>query len=157
MCSSDLIQRTLLPVLLGWFASSPLPDQGLLGFRRVSDALGETPWYLRLLRDDSAVAERMARILSLSRLSTELLLAAPEAVAQLEHLEDLQPRGLEHLQSEFQLTAERHSDAASAVRVLRSLRRRELFRITSADVLGLVDAVTVCRALSDVKIGRAHV
>ena len=32
------IQRTLLPVMLGWFAAGPDPDAGLLGFRRVSDA-----------------------------------------------------------------------------------------------------------------------
>ena len=37
------IQRTLLPVMLGWFADAPDPDAGLLGFRRVSEALGSTP------------------------------------------------------------------------------------------------------------------
>lgn len=36
------IQRTLLPVLLGWFADSADPDTGLLNFRKVSDALGTT-------------------------------------------------------------------------------------------------------------------
>ncbi len=144
------IQRTLLPVLLGWFAETPMPDQGLLGFRRVSDALGTTPWYLRLLRDDSVVAERMARLLCHSRLATELLLTAPEAVAMLERADDLLPRGLASLLGEFRLAAERQPDAATAVGVLRSLRRRELFRIAAGDVLGLIDVVEVCRALSDV-------
>lgn len=144
------IQRTLLPVLLGWFAETPLPDQGLLGFRRVSDALGTTPWYLRLLRDDSAVAERMARILGYSRLATDLLLTAPESVAMLERVEDLQPRTLEQLLSEFRATADRQSSAEAAVQVLRSLRRRELFRISAADIIGLVGPVDVCGALSDV-------
>lgn len=144
------IQRTLLPVLLGWFAQTPLPDQGLLGFRRVSDALGATPWYLRLLRDDSAVAERMARILCHSRLATELLLTAPEAVAMLERVQDLEPRPFDQLLGEFRMAAERQPDAAAAVALLRSLRRRELLRISSADVLGLVDVVAVTRALSDV-------
>ena len=37
--------------MLGWFADAPNPDMGLLGFRRISDELGSTPWYLRLLRD----------------------------------------------------------------------------------------------------------
>ncbi|WP_017572669.1 bifunctional [glutamine synthetase] adenylyltransferase/[glutamine synthetase]-adenylyl-L-tyrosine phosphorylase, partial [Nocardiopsis halotolerans] len=50
------IQRTLLPVMLGWFSDAPDPDAGLLGFRQVSEALGTTPWYLRLLRDDVRVA-----------------------------------------------------------------------------------------------------
>ncbi len=48
------IQRTLLPVMLGWFADAPDPDAGLLGFRQISDKLGATPWYLRLLRDETA-------------------------------------------------------------------------------------------------------
>ncbi len=144
------IQRTLLPVLLSWFAETPLPDQGLLGFRRVSDALGTTPWYLRLLRDDSAVAERMARILGYSRLATDLLLTAPESVAMLEHLDDLQPRSLPQLLAEFRATAERQDGAPSAVSILRSLRRRELFRITAADIIGLIGPVDVCVALSDV-------
>ena len=144
------IQRTLLPVLLGWFAQTPLPDQGLLGFRRVSEALGTTPWYLRLLRDDSVVAERMSRILCYARLATELLLTAPEAVAMLEQVEDLEPRAFAHLEHEFAAAAARHDNARDAVAVLRSLRRRELFRITAGDALGLTDPVAVCRALSEV-------
>lgn len=143
------IQRTLLPVLLGWFAETPMPDQGLLGFRRVSDALGTSPWYLRLLRDDSVVAERMARILSYAKLSTELLMTAPEAVAMLEDVEDLRPRSYAQLLQEFGATAGRQESAREAIGVLRSLRRRELFRITVADILGLADPVTVCTALSE--------
>lgn len=77
------IQRTLLPVLLGWFADSADPDAGLLNFRKVSDALGRTPWYLRLLRDEGAAAENLARVLSAGRLAPDLLMRAPEAVALL--------------------------------------------------------------------------
>ena len=52
-----VIQKTLLPVLLSWFADGPEPDIALLSFRRLSDALGSTPWFLRLLRDESAAAD----------------------------------------------------------------------------------------------------
>ena len=144
------IQKTLLPVLLGWFAETPLPDQGLLGFRRVSEALGTTPWYLRLLRDDSVVAERMARILCYAKLSTDLLLTAPEAVAMLEDVDDLRPRAYSQLLHEFTVASERQDSARESIALLRSLRRRELFRITAADILGMADPVTVCRALSEV-------
>ena len=37
------IQRTLLPVLLDYFSSSPDPDGGLLSYRQVSEALADTP------------------------------------------------------------------------------------------------------------------
>ena len=86
------IQRTLLPVLLGWFADSADPDAGLLGFRKVSDALGKTPWYLRLLRDEGATAQRLARVLSSGRFAPDLLMRAPEAVAMLGSADGLEPR-----------------------------------------------------------------
>ncbi|MEU1351830.1 bifunctional [glutamine synthetase] adenylyltransferase/[glutamine synthetase]-adenylyl-L-tyrosine phosphorylase [Streptomyces sp. NPDC005776] len=130
------IQRTLLPVLLGWFADSADPDAGLLGFRKVSDALGKTPWYLRLLRDEGAAAENLARVLSAGRLAPDLLLRAPEAVALLGDPQGLKPRSREHLEQEVLAAVGRAEDAESAVAVVRGVRRRELFRTTAADLIG---------------------
>ncbi|WP_283133834.1 bifunctional [glutamine synthetase] adenylyltransferase/[glutamine synthetase]-adenylyl-L-tyrosine phosphorylase [Rhizohabitans arisaemae] len=130
------IQRTLLPVLLGWFADAPDPDAGLLGFRQVSDALGSTPWYLRLLRDDAAVAERMARLLASSRYATDLLLRAPEVVTLLGDVTALAPRSADTLAAEARSALQRHGDAEAAVVSVRALRRRELFRTAVADLLG---------------------
>ncbi|MFI8290777.1 bifunctional [glutamine synthetase] adenylyltransferase/[glutamine synthetase]-adenylyl-L-tyrosine phosphorylase [Streptomyces sp. ms191] len=129
------IQRTLLPVLLGWFADSADPDAGLLGFRRVSDALGKTPWYLRLLRDEGAAAENLARVLSAGRLAPDLLLRAPEAVAILGDPEGLRPRGREHLEQEVLAAVGRADGAEQAVAAARGVRRRELFRTAAADLI----------------------
>ncbi|MFJ6013282.1 bifunctional [glutamine synthetase] adenylyltransferase/[glutamine synthetase]-adenylyl-L-tyrosine phosphorylase [Streptomyces sp. NPDC092952] len=130
------IQRTLLPVLLGWFADSADPDAGLLGFRKVSDALGKTPWYLRLLRDEGAAAENLARVLSAGRLAPDLLLRAPEAVALLGDPQGLRPRTREHLEQEVLAAVGRAEGAETAVAVVRGVRRRELFRTTAADLIG---------------------
>ncbi|GGV78506.1 glutamate-ammonia-ligase adenylyltransferase [Streptomyces gelaticus] len=130
------IQRTLLPVLLGWFADSADPDAGLLGFRKVSDALGKTPWYLRLLRDEGAAAENLARVLSAGRLAPDLLLRAPEAVALLGDPQGLKPRTREHLEQEVLAAVGRADGAESAVAAVRGVRRRELFRTTAADLIG---------------------
>ncbi|MFF0071729.1 bifunctional [glutamine synthetase] adenylyltransferase/[glutamine synthetase]-adenylyl-L-tyrosine phosphorylase [Streptomyces sp. NPDC005494] len=130
------IQRTLLPVLLGWFADSADPDAGLLGFRQVSDALGKTPWYLRLLRDEGAAAENLARVLSAGRLAPDLLMRAPEAVAILGDPEGLKPRGRDHLEQEVLAAVGRAPGAETAVAVARGVRRRELFRTTAADIIG---------------------
>ncbi|MEU0132636.1 bifunctional [glutamine synthetase] adenylyltransferase/[glutamine synthetase]-adenylyl-L-tyrosine phosphorylase [Streptomyces sp. NPDC006296] len=130
------IQRTLLPVLLGWFADSADPDAGLLGFRQVSDALGKTPWYLRLLRDEGAAAENLARVLSAGRLAPDLLMRAPEAVAILGDPGGLKPRTREHLEQEVLAAVGRAPGAESAVAVARGVRRRELFRTTAADIIG---------------------
>ncbi|AWI28124.1 bifunctional [glutamine synthetase] adenylyltransferase/[glutamine synthetase]-adenylyl-L-tyrosine phosphorylase [Streptomyces sp. ICN441] len=130
------IQRTLLPVLLGWFADSADPDAGLLGFRQVSDALGKTPWYLRLLRDEGAAAENLARVLSAGRLAPDLLLRAPEAVALLGDPEGLKPRGRDHLEQEVLAAAGRADGAEAGVASARAVRRRELFRTAAADLIG---------------------
>lgn len=144
------IQRTLLPVLLGWFADGPDPDAGLLGFRRVSDELGSTHWYLRLLRDESASAERMAHILTSSRYATELLLRAPEGVQMLADDSELQPRSLQTLVTEARATAQRHDDPSTAIASLRASRRRELFRIAVAELLEVAPIDQAGGAITDV-------
>ncbi|MFB7242694.1 bifunctional glutamine-synthetase adenylyltransferase/deadenyltransferase [Streptomyces populi] len=131
------IQRTLLPVLLGWFADSADPDAGLLNFRKVSDALGKTPWYLRLLRDEGAAAENLARVLSAGRLAPDLLMRAPEAVALLGDGESggLEPRGRVQLEQEILAAVRRADGGEQAVTVVRGVRRRELFRIAATDIV----------------------
>ena len=130
------IQRTLLPVLLGWFANSADPDAGLLGFRKVSDALGATPWYLRQLRDEGAAAENLARVLSAGRLAPDLLLRAPEAVAILGDPTGLAPHGRDQLEQEVIAAVGRADTAQDAVAAARGVRRRELFRTAAADLIG---------------------
>ncbi|WP_406264203.1 bifunctional [glutamine synthetase] adenylyltransferase/[glutamine synthetase]-adenylyl-L-tyrosine phosphorylase [Actinacidiphila glaucinigra] len=131
------IQRTLLPVLLGWFADSADPDAGLLNFRKVSDALGRTPWYLRLLRDEGAAAVNLARVLSSGRLAPDLLMRAPEAVALLADDEGLQPRTRAALDQEVLAAVHRADSAEQAVAAVRGVRRRELFRTAAADLVGV--------------------
>ncbi|MES5825065.1 bifunctional [glutamine synthetase] adenylyltransferase/[glutamine synthetase]-adenylyl-L-tyrosine phosphorylase [Streptomyces sp. RG80] len=131
------IQRTLLPVLLGWFADSADPDAGLLNFRKVSDALGKTPWYLRLLRDEGAAAENLARVLSAGRLAPDLLMRAPEAVALLGDSDGgLEPRDRAALEQEILAAVRRADGAEQAVTAARGVRRRELFRTAAADIVG---------------------
>ncbi|MDT0344616.1 bifunctional [glutamine synthetase] adenylyltransferase/[glutamine synthetase]-adenylyl-L-tyrosine phosphorylase [Streptomyces litchfieldiae] len=130
------IQRTLLPVLLDRFADSADPDAGLLGFRKVSDALGTSPWYLRLLRDQGAAAENLARVLSAGRLAPDLLLRAPEAVALLGDPAGLRPRPGPALHQEIQAAVRRADTPEAAVAAARGVRRRELFRTAAADIVG---------------------
>jgi glutamate-ammonia-ligase adenylyltransferase len=146
------IQRTLLPVLLGWFADAAEPDAGLLAFRQVSEALGESPWYLRLLRDETKAAERMARVLASSRYATGLLLRAPDAVAMFGDDAELAPRSLAALGAEMMAAAQRYDDdAEAAVSAIRSVRRRELLRISAADILGVTaDLDATAEALTNV-------
>jgi glutamate-ammonia-ligase adenylyltransferase len=129
------IQRTLLPVLLTEFADAPEPDRGLLAYRQVSEALGRTPWYLRVLRDDGPVALRLARLLAGSRYVTDLLRREPEALRMLADDAELVPRSAQVLCDGFAAAAVRHDAPERAIASVRALRRRELLRLASADLV----------------------
>jgi glutamate-ammonia-ligase adenylyltransferase len=147
------IQRTLLPAMLGWFADAADPDAGLLAYRQVSDALGTTPWYLRLLRDEGApgspAAERLARLLATSPFIATMVSAAPEAVAMVRNDAELQPRSREQIAEALLAVVRRNDEWEAAVAAARGVRRVELVRIAAADVLGLLTPEQVGRGLSD--------
>lgn len=148
---SAALQRQLLPVLLGWMAEGVDADAALLGFRRLSEALGGTHWFLAMLRDSAAGAERLCRILGTSRLATDLLEVSPEAAAWLGDDAELAPRTPERLRAEIASQLERHEgDDDGGMRLVRLARRREQLRTALADGAGLMDVRAVGEALSDI-------
>ncbi|WP_086825313.1 bifunctional [glutamine synthetase] adenylyltransferase/[glutamine synthetase]-adenylyl-L-tyrosine phosphorylase [Allokutzneria sp. NRRL B-24872] len=144
------IQGALLPVLLDLLASTPDPDGGLLAYRRVSEALANTPWYLRLLRDEGAVAQRLATLLGTAKVIPDLLVRAPEVLRLLADTKELAQRDPAEVAQSLRSAVARHSDPAQAVIAARSFRRHELLRVACADLLGLVELPVVCQALSSV-------
>jgi glutamate-ammonia-ligase adenylyltransferase len=143
------VQKALLPVVLHELADSPEPDRGLLAYRQVSDKLGSTPWYLRLLRDGGPAAVRLARLLGTSRYFTSLLLHVPQSLRYLSDNADLTPRSRAELAMGMSQAAARHAEALAAIGAVRAIRRRELIRVAAADLLGLLDDQAVGLALSD--------
>lgn len=143
------IQRTLLPVMLSWFADEADPDAGLLAFRRVSDSLGSTHWYLRMLRDEGSAAETLAHVLARSRYAGDLLIRAPESVALLGDAEGSIPRTGEALLTTMQAATGRKKTPQDAMTAARVVRRLELFRIAVADLTGALDLAEIGAALSD--------
>ncbi|EHR59782.1 bifunctional [glutamine synthetase] adenylyltransferase/[glutamine synthetase]-adenylyl-L-tyrosine phosphorylase [Saccharomonospora cyanea] len=144
------IQQTLLPVLLDLLADTPDPDGGLLAYRRVSEELADTPWYLRVLRDEAAVVERLATLLGTSKLVPDLLVRAPEVLQRLSDREALAGRIPEEVARSLRAAAGRQPGMEATVVAARSLRRHELLRVACADLLGLLDVSSVCVALSSV-------
>jgi glutamate-ammonia-ligase adenylyltransferase len=145
------IQRTLLPVMLGWFAEGADPDHGLLAFRRLSDDLGEAYWFLRMLRDSSGAAQRLTSVLSGSRFVSNLLERIPDGAAWLENEDELQPRSLAVLLEETHATIARHDDDIEAAALaLRTSRRREVLRLALNGILGV-------SAIDDIALGLTNV
>ena len=147
------VQQVLLPTLLDWLSDTPDPDAGLLAYRRISEELIEQRWYLAALRDEGAVAKRLMRILGTSAYVPDLLMRSPEVIRQYADgpngakLLDVQPDGFAKA---LVASAGRYSDPVKAIAAARTLRRGELARIASADLLGMLDVTEVCTALTTV-------
>ncbi|MCW2657416.1 MAG: (Glutamate--ammonia-ligase) adenylyltransferase [Jatrophihabitans sp.] len=142
------LQRALLPVLLSDFADASDPDAGLLAYRKLSDELSSTPWYLRLLRDGDTVVSRLAYLLGTSRYVARMLGRAPEALQMLGSEEQLRPRDPDELRAAMLDSAARQNEPAAAVTAVRAVRRQELLRTAFADLLDISDVSQVSRALS---------
>lgn len=143
------LQRQLLPAMLGWLASGPDPDGGLLAFRKLSESVGGSHWYLHMLRDSSAAAERLAHVLSSSRYVADMLEHTPQAAAWMDRDQDLVPLDLATIQTEMSALLRRHPYLPEAARYIRLVRRREVLRIGLADACSLVDQRQVSTALAD--------
>ena len=147
------VQQVLLPTLLDWLSDTPDPDAGLLAYRKICDELGDHRWFLATLRDEGAVAKRLMHVLGTSAYVPDLLMRAPEVIQQYAD----GPQGPKLLEVEPEAVARalvasagRHPEPARAIAAARTLRRRELARIASADLLGMLEVTDVCTALTSV-------
>ena len=122
---------------------------GLLAFRRLSERLGDTAWYLRMLRDSPTAARRLATVLSESRFVVGLLETNPEAAAWLERDADLRPRPRATLRAETSATILRHGTRDAAGAALRTARRREVLRLALGALLGTITVQELGPALAD--------
>ncbi len=116
----------------------------------MSDDLGESNWFLRMLRDSSGAAQRLMMVLGTSAFVAKLFGRVPDGAAWLDNDDDLKPREKDSLREEISATLERHQDnEESARKALRAVRRRELLRIALSSMLGVSDITEVGQALTD--------
>ena len=99
------------------------------------------------------MAKRLMHVLGTSAYVPELLMRAPETIQSYAD----GPTGpklldvdTEHVARSLLAATSRHADPVKAIAAARSLRRRELARIASADLLGLLEVRQVCDALTSV-------
>ncbi|MEP6980071.1 MAG: bifunctional [glutamine synthetase] adenylyltransferase/[glutamine synthetase]-adenylyl-L-tyrosine phosphorylase [Nakamurella sp.] len=142
------IQRHLLPVVLDTLSRSPDPDAGLLSYRHVSEALVDTPWYLRLLRDEGLVAQRLAGLLGSSRLVGDLLPRAPEVLQLLVDDEKLLAPEPDQVAASLLRRSARGGNPQEQVDIARNRRRYELLRLTCGDMLGLISVPNIVLGLT---------
>ncbi len=147
------IQALLLPTLLEYLGDTPDPDAGLLAYRRLSEALHDQTWFLRELRDEGAIAQRLMLVLGSSAYLPDMLMKAPEVIRMFADGPDgplLVTQAPEDIARSLLSAASRYDDPVRSVAAVRSLRRHEVARIACADLLGLLDVRQVCADLSKV-------
>ncbi|WP_136193309.1 bifunctional [glutamine synthetase] adenylyltransferase/[glutamine synthetase]-adenylyl-L-tyrosine phosphorylase [Actinomyces procaprae] len=154
------IQRQLLPVIIGWIGQGPDPDNGLLSFRRLSESIGGSHWYLAMLRDSPVAARRLCQVLSGARWTTDRLAERPESIAWLDDDAELAPRPPGSICAETERVLRRRAftagdaaglerQATEAIRAVMGVRSRELIRAALADSLDGVDPGRTARILGD--------
>jgi glutamate-ammonia-ligase adenylyltransferase len=145
------IQRALLPVMLQWLSEGADPDHGLLTFRRLSEELGESHWFLRMLRDSAGAAQRLTQVLSASRYISDLMELIPESAAWFDGDEQLMPSTLEMLEAEaVAILARHHDDHEAARKAMRNVRRREILRLAMSGIVDVATMKEIAQGLSDV-------
>ncbi|GAA4786752.1 bifunctional [glutamine synthetase] adenylyltransferase/[glutamine synthetase]-adenylyl-L-tyrosine phosphorylase [Corynebacterium canis] len=145
------IQAMLLPTLMEWLSQTADPDMGLLNYRRLSDAAEDRQWFLRMLRDEGVVGQRLMRILGNSPYVSDLILATPDSVKLLGDGATgpkLLAASPDTVSRSLLAASSRYADPEKAIRAARSLRRAELARVAAADLLDMMDVQEVCRSLS---------
>ena len=146
---SAQMQRNLLPVLLRWIGEGAAPDRGLLAFRRLSEALGESHWFLRMLRDESGAAQRLARVISSGVFVSDLLEQIPESAAWFGSEDQFEARSMAELRAELAALIERHTESGDAVEAVQWVRRREVLRTAIRATLDGVSLEGQMRALTE--------
>ena len=141
--------RVLAPPFMRSLASTPLPDEGLLSFLSLGDALGERLDVLGALRDNPPGLHLLAHVLGSGRVAGDMLSHVPEQLALIADQKITFPQGgRERLIKEAAASLswrepERRWDG------LRRFKRRRLLEVMVADIIGEADARTTGAALTE--------
>src|SRR5918992_1477589 len=146
--------RVLTPALLRFLAATPQPDQGLLSFLRLGEALHDRIDVLGAFRDNPPGLHLLAHVLGSGKLLGEVLTHVPEELTAIAErpADDAQiapPKDRDRLAREAIATLswrdpERHLDG------LRRFKRREMLRVALNDVGGAWDSDSVGMSLSNI-------
>lgn len=144
---SSRLMHQVLPLLLGWLADSPDPDQGLLGLRTLASGSQRSSELVRAFRESPETARRLCVVLGTSPLVGDLLRHNPDLIPTLGDDTSLAPRGTSQLFDQATTSLGwRRADGHAAG--LKRFKERELVRIATADVVGLADLDTTAADLT---------
>ena len=141
--------RVLTPALLRSLATTPVPDEGLFGFLRLGESLGNRIDLLGALRDNPPGLALLARVLGSGRVLGEFLEHVPEEVTTIASAEVGPPRGRGALVDEA-IASLGWRDPEDRLDGLRRFKRRAVLRVGLSDIAGEIDERDVGAGLTSV-------
>jgi glutamate-ammonia-ligase adenylyltransferase len=132
--SSRMMQQ-LLPLLLDWLSTSPDPDLGLLGLRRLASGEDRSRALADDFRESPQVARHLALLLGTSRRLGDVLVANPDLIERLPHPDRLRTRPRDELVVTARTSLAWRGDPDQQQRALRRWQQRNLLGIAARDVL----------------------
>jgi glutamate-ammonia-ligase adenylyltransferase len=140
--SSRMMQQ-LLPLVLDWLSTSPDPDLGLLGLRKLASGEQRTMELANAFRDSPEVARRLCQLLGTSGLLGDVLAANPDLIVRLADVDRLQTLDHGALVDSAERALDWRTDVDDRQQALRRWRGRHLLGVAARDVFGAADVVTV--------------
>lgn len=147
--SSRMMQQ-VLPLVLDWLSSTPDPDAGLLGLRKLASGEQRTTELAAAFRDSPEVARHLCVLLGTSALFGDLLAANPDLIVRLAEPDRLRTRSRAQLQSSAGTALSWRTNLGDRQRGLRRWQRRNLLGIAARDVFGQADVARVGADLTTV-------
>jgi [glutamine synthetase] adenylyltransferase / [glutamine synthetase]-adenylyl-L-tyrosine phosphorylase len=155
--SSRMMQQ-LLPLLLDWLSTTPDPDLGLLGLRKLASGERPTMELAHAFRDSPEVARRLCQLLGTSGLVTDILVANPDLIVRLADPGRLQTLDRAGLTASVDGALRWRDDAAERQQALQRWRARHLLGVAARDVFGAAEVEAVgadLTALAEASVGAA--
>ena len=132
--SSRMMQQ-LLPLLLDWLSTSPDPDLGLLGLRRLASGEARSRALADDFRESPEVARLIALLLGTSRRLGDVLVGNPDLIERLPYPERLRTRPRDELIGSAHASLAWRTDPDDQQRALLRWQQRNLLGIAARDVL----------------------
>jgi glutamate-ammonia-ligase adenylyltransferase len=145
--SSRMMQQ-LLPLVLDWLSTSPDPDLGLLGLRKLASGEQRTMELANAFRDSPEVARRLCQLLGTSGLLGDILAANPDLIVRLADPDRLQTLDRAGLAASIDRALGWRADLDERQQAMRRWRGRHMLGVAARDVFGAADVSTVGAGLT---------
>jgi len=140
---SSRMMRQLLPLLLDWVSSSPDPDLGLLGLRRLASGEQRSMALATAFRDSPEVARHLALVLGTSRQLGDVLVANPDLIERLPDPNRLRTKPRSDLVTSGLHAISWRDDLHDRQRALQRWKQRHLLGVAARDIFGHADVEQV--------------